>query len=208
MADSTKPLKPDEEPVPGAPVADTEPAPPETWTAQGPQRVPFLASVQLLVPLVLLCVLLAGTTAFAWYGSNDPEEDQAPSGVITSSEARDAGMQAASSLTQKVLSYDWKTLDADMRASERLLAPSFRTEYTKALDAVKDQTIKNQVKLSANVVATSIVSATDRKVEALVFVNQVTTAKGSGNQRLDQNRVLVTLTCHGGEWRVSRMDAF
>ncbi len=170
--------------------------------------MPFLAGVRLLVPLVLLCVLLAGTTAFAWYRSNDPEEGRAPSGVITSSQARDAGMKAAPRLTQKVLSYDWKTLDAEMQASAQLLAPSFRAAYTKALDAVKDQTIKNQVKLSAKVLATSIVSATDRKVEALVFVNQVTTAKGSGNRRLDQNRVLVTLTRDGGEWRVSKMDAF
>ena len=73
---------------------------------------------------------------------------------------------------------------------------------------VKAQTIKNQVKLVATVAATSIVSATDRKVKALVFVNQTTTAKGAGNQRLDQNRVLVTLTRDGGEWRVSKMDAF
>lgn len=170
--------------------------------------MPFVASVRLLVPLVLLCVLLAGTTAFAWYRSNNPEEDRAPSGAITSVQAREAGMKAAPTLTQRVLSYDWKTLDADMQASAQLLAPSFRAEYTKALDAVKDQTITDQVQLSAKVVATSIVSATDRKVEALVFVNQVTTAKGSGNRRLDQNRVLVTLTRDGGEWRVSKMDAF
>ncbi len=53
-------------------------------------------------------------------------------------------------------------------------------EYAKPMAKVKAQTIKNQVKLTAKVVATSIVSATDKKVVALVFVNQVTTAKGTG----------------------------
>ncbi len=107
-----------------------------------------------------------------------------------------------------MLSYDWKTLDADMKAAEAVLAPTFRTEYSKAMGNVKAQTIENQVKLTAQVVATSIISASEKKVEALVFVNQVTTAKGSGNQRLDQNRVRVTLTRDGGDWRVSKMDAF
>jgi hypothetical protein len=76
------------------------------------------------------------------------------------------------------------------------------------MDDVKAQTVKNQVKLDASVVATSIVSATEEKVVALVFVNQVTTAKGTENRRLDQNRVLVTLGRDEGEWRVSKMDAF
>ena len=73
---------------------------------------------------------------------------------------------------------------------------------------VKAQTIKNQVKLTADAAATSIVSATDDKVVALVFVNQVTTAKGAANQRVDSSRVLVTLTRSGGDWRISKLKPF
>jgi hypothetical protein len=187
-----------------APVA---PAPPDSWTGER-QRMPFLASFRLLGILVALCLVLAVVAGFAWYRAEHPSEGKAPDGAITSSEARDAGLQAATKLTQQVLSYDWKTLDADMKASEAVLAPTFRSEYSKAMTNVKAQTVKNQVKLTAAVVATSIVSATEKKVVALVFVNQVTIAKGSANQRLDQNRVLVTLTRDEGEWRVSKMDAF
>lgn len=185
------------------------PAPPRASTSEGSpsEGVPFLASSWLLGMLVVLCLVLFAVTALAWYRSENPAAGRAPSGVITSSQARDAGMQAAARLTTRVLSYDWKTLDADMSASEAVLAPSFRNEYDKAMNNTKAQTVKNQVRLTASVVATSIVSATEEKVEALVFVDQVTTAKGSGNRRLDQNRVLVTLTRNGGEWRVSKMDA-
>jgi hypothetical protein len=172
------------------------------------ERVPFLASFRLLGMLVALCLVLAAVAGFAWYRSEHPDEGRAPDGAITSSQARDDGMQAASRLTSRVLSYDWKTLDKDIKASEAVLAPSFRSEYTKAMSGVKDQTLKNQVTLTAKVVASSIISATENKVEALVFVNQLTTAKGSGNQRVDQNRVRVTLTRNGGDWRVSKMDAF
>jgi len=188
---------------------DTGPAEPSALPSEeDPERVPLLASFRLTGILVALSLVLLAVSGFAWWRSENPEDGRAPTGAITSAEARDAGMQAASTLTQKVLSYNWKTLDADMLAAEALLAPSFRSEYAKAMNDVKTQTVKNQVKLTASVVATSIVSATEKKVDALVFVNQVTTAKGSGNQRLDQNRVLVTLTRDAGEWRVSKMDAF
>lgn len=202
----------DPAPPPPAPEPIREPTPeptPEPVSQDAePGRGSLLDSGRLLAALVALCLLLAAGTAFAWWRSEHPADGRAPDGAITSAQARDAGMQAATTLTQKVLSYDWKTLDADVAASEKVLAPSFRSEYAKAMAGVKDQTVKNQVKLTANAVATSIVSATEKKVVALVFVNQVTVAKGTANQRLDQNRVLVTLTRDGGEWRVSKMDAF
>jgi Mce-associated membrane protein len=221
------PPAPAASPTPPAPVRDTEPlragpavataehepvepAPPEEWTGEtvASSRQPLLDSGRLVGILVALCLVLAALAGFAWYRSENPDEGKAPDGAITSSQARDAGLQAATKLTKQVLSYDWKTLDADISASEAVLAPSFRREYAKAMAGVKAQTVKNQVKLTASVVASSIVSATEKKVDALVFVNQVTTAKGSGNQRVDQNRVRVTLTRDGGDWRVSTMDAF
>ena len=64
------------------------------------------------------------------------------------------------------------------------------------------------MKLEASTAATSIVSATENKVVALVFLNQVTTAKGTANQRVDSSRVLVTLTRSGGDWRISKLKAF
>lgn len=200
------------EPEPVAPASAPAPAPaPAPGAPSEPARSGLAAaldSFRLLVVLVVLCLVLAAVAGFAWWRAEHPSADDASAGPITSAEARDVGLQQATRLTQQVLSYDWKTLDEDVTASQKLLAPSFRGEYTKAMEGVKAQTVKNQVKLTADAVATSIVSAGDEKIEALVFVNQVTTAKGTGNQRLDQNRVLVTLTRHGGEWRVSKMDAF
>jgi hypothetical protein len=219
---ATDPRDPDPvEPAPPEPTTESTPEPtpvepsppPPAPVAAGPtsprgRMATALDSFRLLVVLVVLCLLLAAVAGFAWWRAENPSGDDASADPITSAEARDAGLQEATRLTQKVLSYDWKTLDEDVAASEKLLAPSFRGEYSKAMQGVKAQTVKNQVKLTADAVATSIVSAGEQKVEALVFVNQVTTAKGTENQRLDQNRVLVTLTRHGGEWRVSKMDAF
>ena len=186
--------------------ADVPPPPPAPL--ESPSRVPWLGSLRLLVTLVIVCLALSVVAGYAWWRSEHPDDGAAPNGAITSSSARDAGMQAAAQLTQKVLSYDWKTLDKDIEAAEAVLAPSFRSEYAKTMEGVRAQTVKNQVKLTAQAAATSIVSATEDKVVALVFVNQVTTAKGAQKQRVDSSRVLVTLTRSGGDWRISKLKPF
>jgi Mce-associated membrane protein len=188
------------------PVAEPVAPPVAEPVADRPRRASWLDGFGLMIGLLVLCLVLAGVAAFAW--TRDEDSAKTGSGAITSAQARESGLQAASTLTQKVLSYNWQTLDQDMKSTEAVLAPNFRKQYAKTMSGVRQQTLKNQVKLTASVVAASIVSATDEKVEALVFVNQITTAKNAGGQRLDQNRVLVTLGRHGGEWRVTKMDAF
>ena len=184
------------------------PPPPPDWDRDSGDRIPFLGSFRLLIALVVVCLVLCCVAGVAWWRAEHPDAGAAPDGVITSTEARDAGMTAAGQLTQKVLSYDWKTLDADSKANQAVLAPSFRSEYSKTMTGVKAEAVKNQVKLQAKTAATSIVSASENKVVALVFLNQVTTAKGTENRRVDSSRVLVTLTRSGGDLRISKLKAF
>jgi len=198
------------------PVREPVDKPPHPPSSRGAGRdrdpddsvVPFLGSFKLLIGLVVLCLLLSCVAGVAWWRSEHPEQGAAPDGAITSTEARDAGMQEAARLTQKVLSYDWKTLDADSKANQAVLAPSFRKEYSETMSGVKAEAVKNQVKLAASTEATSIVSASENKVVALVFLDQITTAKGTANRRVDSSRVLVTLTRSGGDWRISKLKAF
>lgn len=163
-----------------------------------------LTGARLTAALAALTLVLAGLGGWAWWRASHPEDDNVD-GVITSTTARDAGMEAAAKLTQTVLSYTWTTLDEDIKKAEAVCAPSFRAEYAKTMAGVKAQAVQNQVKMQASTVATSIVSAGPRKVVALVFVNRVTTAKGSKNQQFNPDRVLVTLTRGDGDWRVSKL---
>jgi Mce-associated membrane protein len=171
----------------------------------GPAKQPLWASARLMVVLLVVCLVLLGVTVFAYHRYSEPAPTVSP---VSSTGAREDGLTQAATLTQKVLSYNWQTLDKDVSGAEAVMEPSFRSEYAKTMASVRAQTVQNQVTLTAQTVASSIVSASPTKVVALVFVNQVTKAKSTTNTRIDQNRVLVTLTRHGGEWRVSQMKAF
>jgi hypothetical protein len=154
--------------------------------------------------LLVLCLGLAGTTAFAWYRSEHPSRAGSSKDAITSTGARDAGLAAATKLTEQIFSYDWKTFDKDAAASEKVLGPTFRKEYASTLAKTRSSAISNQVKQTAKASASSIVSASEKKVVALVFMNVLATGK-TGSRNLTTSRLLVTLTPSAGEWRISKL---
>jgi hypothetical protein len=122
--------------------------------------------------------------------------------------ARESGAAAAGRLTAEGLSYGWDTLGRDAAAVQKVSAPGFARQYARTMASVRAQTLRTKVTLKAKAVGVGVVTATPSRVVALVFVDQTTTTPGSRRSRQDQNRVLVTVTVDGGEWRVSRMDAF
>ncbi len=157
--------------------------------------------------LVVVCLLLAGVVTYAWWRAQRVTEPPAKA-VIASVAARDSGLRAAGPLTERVLSYDWQTFADDVEATRAVLAPGFRREYLDTMDGVRAQTVANRVTLRAEAVASSVVSASDSRVVALVFVDQVTTAKGAPEERVDASRVMVTLTRGGGDWRIAKLELF
>jgi Mce-associated membrane protein len=205
-----------EPPPPPAPVeapaaeADEEaaapPAPlfkPDVESEQ-PRRLGWLSTARTMIALLVLCLVLACTTAFAWYRSEHPSDAGTSKDAITSSSARDSGLQAATRLTQKIFSYDWKTFDADAASSEKVLGATFRKDYAATIAKTRQTAVANQVKQTAQASATSIVSASDDKVVALVFMNVLATGK-TGGQHVTTSRLLVTLTPSGGDWRISSL---
>jgi len=195
-------------PSPPAPEMTDEETPPLPPADHGdedePDRVPVLSSFRLMIGLLVLCLVLTAVTAFAWYRNQHPADDGSSKDAITSTTARDAGLQAATRLTQKIFSYDWKTFDQDATSSEKVLGASFRKEYASTIAKTRATAVANQVKQTAQASASSIVSASEEKVVALVFLNVLATGK-TGGQHVTTSRLLVTLTPAGGDWRISSL---
>lgn len=163
------------------------------------------------VALVLLCAVLALVTGLGWWwqhGAGRTEDLPTAERAISSVPARESGGRAAARLAEEVLGYDAQGFDAEVRATETLLAPSLRQQYAARMAGVREQTLAERVRLRADVRESAVSSASADRVVALVFVDQVTSSPLTPTRRVDQVRVLVTVTRDGGEWRVSRMDAF
>jgi hypothetical protein len=176
-------------------------ADPEEGAGAAAKSRSFLDGARLMVLLLVLCLALAGVTGIGILRLHD-SGGTAKGTVITSVGARDAGLTAASQLTQKVFSYKWTTFDKDASASEALMAPAFRKEYAATLAKAKGNAIKSQVEQTASVSATSVISATPTRVEALVFMNILTIGRVD-RKNVTTSRLVVTLTRDGGEWRIS-----
>lgn len=126
---------------------------------------------------------------------------------IESEDAKRAAMLAATTSTESILSYSSASLDDDIEAAEALLAGEMVEQYASTMDALRDQTLEDEVTVEATVVAASTISATEHDARLLLFVNQNTTGQHLDQPRADLNRVVVTVHRDEGDWKVTRLDA-
>ena len=165
----------------------------------------FLRS-RLTLVLVLLVVLAGSGVAASWWRAEQGFAAVAPNGSLVGEEARTEVVVAAADLTQRTLSYDYKTLANDIEVARARMTPTFRKEYDATMAQVKDNTLKSKIVLQAVAVSSAIIKANKHQAKVLVFTNQTTTAGGK-NQQLNRNSLVVTLTKVKGDWDISKLTA-
>ncbi len=156
-----------------------------------------------LTQLLAGAVLLAGAAVgVCWWRA----EQGSPS---IDEEARTQVLVSAADLTQRTLSYDYKSLDQDMETATAKMTPGFRKEYRSTMEQVRANTEKNKIVLEAAAVASAIIDVSKTKAKVLVFANQTTTV-GAGKdkkQQLLRNSLVVTLERDGGDWVMDKLTA-
>ncbi|HEX2894504.1 MAG TPA: hypothetical protein VHO29_10925 [Marmoricola sp.] len=158
--------------------------------------------------LVVLCLVLAGALWFLVHRANHPHLDTAPNGQVTQSSFRNAAMSAASDAAGQILSYSYKTFDADRKKSRALLTGQAAQEYDKAMNDVAAKVTASQITLKATVLSVGTISVKEHEAKVLVFVDTSTTREGSKEQQVQQSRLVMDLTRKDGDWSVSKMDTF
>jgi len=223
---SDLPIDPDAEPehsfeLPGAggahdirdtPLTPEDPPAPVAWPVEAPEPPAAGPAASVLTPaitimLAVCLVLAAGIATIVWSARPD-DLRTAGNGQVTVDSYRSAAMSAAAADAKTVLSYSYKTLDADQKAARGVLSPSYAKEYSTAMQKAGPKALKDKLTLQTTVESTSLISLTKSSAKLLLFVNTVTTAAGSDHQQLLQNRVMMTLTRKDGDWVVSKMAPF
>ena len=139
-------------------------------------------------------------------------------GVLAGLSLQDSGRQArteraaasaARTSIEQLLSYNYKTIDAQSAQMQGLLTGPFRTEFATAMDQeIKPLAVKNQTVVQARVSDVGVMSSSATSVKVLAFVNQARVGADQVEPVVDQNRVLATLSRVGDRWLISRVDAF
>jgi len=153
-----------------------------------------------LAPLVALVAALALLGVVAGVSLRDP-------GAQAGTD-RAAASQARTSIEQ-MLSYNYKTIDAQAAQIEGLLTGSFKGEFSAAMAKdIKPLAVKNQTVVQAKVSDIGVMSSTDGTVKVLAFVNQARIGTDQKQPVVDQNRVIATMTKVGNRWLISKVEAF
>ncbi|TMR05413.1 hypothetical protein ETD83_06855 [Actinomadura soli] len=178
-----------------APKAAPKPAPkaaprPGRWFRSGSM------GTVVAVLVVLMIAFGAGTTALAL----EVREQNAT--VTASKEASFAASRAA----QKLSSYDYQTLDADLKAASATTTGKLRTDYDKLAQQLRTVAVQQQAVSTTTVMKVGVVSATPDKVVALVYANRSSATKADKQQRLPEPlRIRMTMVKQDGKWLASEL---
>ncbi|MDX6287502.1 MAG: Mce-associated rane protein [Frankiales bacterium] len=161
---------------------------PTSWRAS-----PTVVAAALTAAVVVLATL-AGLLFYKW-----------EHGKAVASAKRDA-VAAASVAMTNVLSYDYKTIDADIARAQRYLTGTFRTEYVATTEkTVKDAAVRNKATVKADVAYAGAIKASPNKATVLIFVDQTATNTALKAPRIDRNRIRLEMSKVNGKWLVAKL---
>lgn len=113
---------------------------------------------------------------------------------------------AASRAAQKLSSYDYQTLDADLKAASATTTGKLHTQYDKLAQQLRTVAVQQQAVSNTTVIKTGVVSATPDKVVALVYANRSSATKDDKQQRLPEPlRIKMTMVKEDGAWLASEL---
>ncbi|MEJ3746535.1 hypothetical protein WEI85_27740 [Actinomycetes bacterium KLBMP 9797] len=150
--------------------------------------------IKMVPVLVGVAVLAAVVAGVAWWGHH--RADQRTAAVRQS-------LAAAPAAAKAIFSYDYRTFDTSVANGRLFVTGGFADEYAKTTAALKGTATKEQAVVLAEVSASGVVSAGTDKVELLLYLNQYRRNVNTSGEKVDQNRVVLTMVPVDGEWMVS-----
>lgn len=152
-------------------------------------RQMFVRSVAVLV--VVAAVIMAGLLARDLVLATKPDH------------SREA-LDAARARTAEVLSYDAATLDADLAVARAQVTGEFARQFEQLAGwLIQPESRERSIVIRAEVVRTAVISQSDDRLQALLFVNQTMTSPAEREPRHIARQLVVTVSRVGDQWLIS-----
>jgi Mce-associated membrane protein len=159
--------------------------------------------IAVVVVTVLATVALMVVTTLAWLRSDSaPESISTGPARIDEGETRTA-QAAAEAAIVPVLSFDYRTLEADGEAARSFMTDDYREKYDQTFALVTDNAPRTETVVTVEVVASGIVRTGDDRVDVLLFVNRPTTNKQAKEPVVYRDQVTAQMQLVDGEWLVN-----
>lgn len=154
---------------------------------------------KLLIKLLIgaIVVALAGAGAGWWADRSAARRDAAVRAALATSTAA----------AQAIFSYDYRSFDTSVANGRSFVTGGFADEYGQTTAALKNTAVAEKAVVRAAVSAAGVVSATRDRVELLLFLNQYRRNANIDGEKVDQNRVVITMVPVHGDWKVSAAAA-
>jgi Mce-associated membrane protein len=148
--------------------------------------------------LLLAALAAAALSAAAWHGHDEAHRRDV---------AVRQSLAAAPAAAQAIFSYDYRSFDASTANARAFVTGEFAAEYARTTAALKPNAVAEQAIVRASVSATGVVTATSGGVELLLYVDQYRRNTNITGEKVDQNRVVLTMVPADGTWKVSHAVA-
>lgn len=154
-----------------------------------------LNRVQRLVLALGIATLLAGAIAgYSWYGHHQGQQRDAAARTCVT---------AATPAAQAIFSYDYRTFDASVANARPFITGAFASEYAKTTASLKATALSVKAVVQAQVSAIGLVdTAAGGKVDVMVYLNQYRRNANISGEKVDQDRVVLTMIRSGGGCKV------
>lgn len=120
-------------------------------------------------------------------------------------DAVDKAVRTAASAAQHISSWDYKTLDTDVKQVLGESTGEFRAAYEKSATKLLASAPSQEAVVVGTVSKVGVESTKEGEVKVLVFLNQATTKKAA-DPSIAQHRLRLTMVEKNGEWLVAKLE--
>ncbi|GAA0332575.1 hypothetical protein NE235_30005 [Actinoallomurus spadix] len=171
----------------GAPAEDSaEETAAETPAERSPATVPLVILACAVLVVAIGCLDL-------WHRRNQD---------IAVQHAREDGLAAAQSAAKDLLSYNYRTLDYDLKKAESEMTPAMAKSYAEYWKIFRPSVEKSQTQALTQVQVASVAHATADRVEVLLFVKMISVNAAHKEPQVDTSWPRLQMKKSGKKWLI------
>lgn len=161
-------------------------------------RLPRTRTHRAVAALTTAVVLAGAFAGYAWFARHQAQQRD---------RAARACLAAVTPASQAIFSYDYRNFDASVANGQSFVTGGFAKEYATTTAGLKATAVKEQAIVQAQVSAVGIVATSSGGVDVLVYLNQYRRNANITGEKVDQDRVLLTMVRAGRDCKVSKAAA-